>query len=298
MPMMQKKRRVKVLDSYMSYIDTRAGEDIVIFLHGNITSSYVWRNVIPHVQGYARCIAPDLLGFGDSGKESSHQYRFEDQYRYFCAWLESIKLDGDYIFVCQELGSMIAFHWCSKHPEKVKGLVYMEPVVAPFSSFDDLIPKSTRELYEKVRHDKATEEKVLKENYFLETILSDIAINRKLTEADLKNYRLPFSKQGESRRAMITAVKELPFENDGPNDVVNIVKNYQSWLSTSEEIPKLYINAEPGLFSAFVSDTTKDWPNQIKVTVPGKHLVQEESHEALSRALLDYIKEHQIINYG
>lgn len=295
--MVMKKRRVKVLDSYISYIDTRAGEDIVIFVHGNPSSSYVWRHVIPHVQGHARCLAPDLLGFGDSGKEPSHQYRFEDQYRYFCAWLESIKLDGDYIFVCQELGSMIAFHWCSKHPEKVKAIVYLEPVVAPLTSIDDLIPKSARELYNKVRHDKETQEKALSDNYFLESVLSDIAINRKLSDFDLKMYRQPFMKQGEPRRPMITAVQELPLENEGPNDVINIVKNYQSWLSTSEEIPKLYINAEPGLLSTFTQETTKAWPNQIKVTVPGKHLVQEESHEAVSRALLDFIKDHQVIVY-
>ncbi len=292
-----KKRRIKVLDSYISYIDTRAGEDLVVFLHGNPLSSYVWRKVIPRVQGVARCISPDLLGMGDSGKEPHNAYRFDDHYRYFSVWIDSLKLDGKYIFVCHELGSMIAFRWCMEHEDKVKAIIHMESICGPFPSYDDIGPQVASEFYRNMRHNSESEEKVIQNNYFLEMCLSEMTLTRKLTDVDMESYRKPYTKAGESRRPTLTGVKELPVTGDGPEDVIKITQSYHDWMVKSDNIPKLYIHSEPGLFSNYIKKLTADWSNQLVVNVKGRHVPQEESPEDIGRVIVDFIKDLEMAEY-
>ena len=285
------KRRVCVLDSYISYSDTRAGEDTVIFLHGNPTSSFVWRRIVPKVQGVARCLSPDLLGFGDSGKEPRHSYRFADHYRYFCAWIDSIKVEGKYIFVCHELGSMLAFHWCSQNENKVKAIIHMESIVAPLRSYNDFGTKLAADLYKEMRHDGEAADKVLQDNHFLEACLTAINnnTNSTLSEVELAAYREPFSKPDESRMATLTGVHEIPIIGEGPNDVIAIVTSYSEWLANTD-IPKLFIFARPGTLSKFGQEMTKEWKNQVTVSVTGNHVPQEECPDEIAKAIVKFIK--------
>src|SRR5262249_11432902 len=126
------RKRVRVLDTEMAYVDVGQG-DPVVFLHGNPTSSYLWRNVIPHVEPLARCLAPDLVGMGDSGKAGGGSYRFVDHARYLDRWFAALGLEEDVTLVGHDWGSALAFHWAHRHPERIAGLAYMEAIVRPLT---------------------------------------------------------------------------------------------------------------------------------------------------------------------
>ncbi len=224
------RQRVAVLDSEMAYIDTApdGDGDAVVFLHGNPTSSYLWRNIIPHVAEQARCLAPDLIGMGASGKSGDGSYRFVDHRRYLDAWLAAVLPSERITFVIHDWGSALGFDWARRHPDRVKGLAYMEAIVMPVSW--EQWPEGGVELFEGLRSE-AGEEMVLEQNIFVENVLPGFIL-RGLTEEELAVYRAPFAEPGESRRPTLTWPREIPLAGEPP-DVVQIVKDYGSWLQSN-----------------------------------------------------------------
>jgi haloalkane dehalogenase len=276
------RRRVAVLDSEMAYVDTGAGDPIV-FLHGNPTSSYLWRNVIPQVEGLARCLAPDLIGMGESGKSPSGSYRFVDHARYLDAWFEALGLTRDVTLVGHDWGSALAFYWAHRHPDRMKGIVYMEAIVSPVTWAE--WPDAARAIFQGMRS-PAGEEMILEKNVFVERILP-ASVLRGLTDEEMAVYRRPYLEPGESRRPTLTWPREIPVDGE-PADVVDIVRRYGEWLSTSD-VPKLFINAEPGaILAGRQRESCRTWPNQREVTVKGIHFVQEDSPSEIGRAIADW----------
>lgn len=273
------RRRIAVLDSEMAYVDTGTGEEVV-FLHGNPTSSYLWRNIIPHVAGVARCLAPDLIGMGDSGKSRDGSYRFTDHARYLDAWFEALGLSRGVTLVVHDWGSALGFHWARRHPERVKGIAYMEAIVRPLTWEE--WPAAARGIFQGMRS-PAGEEMVLQKNVFVERILPG-SVLRRLTEAEMAAYRRPFVEPGESRRPTLTWPREIPIDGEPP-DVVAIARQYAEWLAGSD-VPKLFINAEPGaILTGAQREFCRTWPNQREVTVTGNHFIQEDSPHEIGAAL-------------
>src|SRR5215510_2629784 len=219
------RRRVNVLDSDMAYVDVGTGDPIV-FLHGNPTSSYLWCNVIPHVERSGRCLAPDLIGMGDSGKNPSGSYRFVDHAKYLDAWFEALGLTKNVTLVVHDWGSALGFYWAQRHSEQVKALVYMEAIVKPLPWAD--WPEAAQNIF-KVMRSPAGEEVVLQKNVFVERILPTSVI-RKMTEEEMAFYRRPYLEPGESRRPMLTWPRQIPIDGE-PADVVAIVDSYAKWLA-------------------------------------------------------------------
>ena len=277
------RRRVKVLDSDMAYVDVGTGDPIV-FLHGNPTSSYLWRNVIPHAESLGRCLAPDLIGMGDSGKNPSGSYRLVDHSRYLDAWFEALGLTTNVTLVLHDWGSALGFYWAQRHPQRVKALVYMEAIVRPLS-WDEWIPTATKMF--KVIRSPDGEEVILQKNFFIERLLP-ASVLRGLTAEEMEVYRRPFREPGESRRPMLTWPRQIPLAGE-PADVVAIVENYAKWLSTSG-IPKLFINADPGMILVGAQrELCRTWPNQQEVTVKGLHFIQEDSPSEIGQAIVGFL---------
>jgi len=276
------RRRVAVIDSEMAYVDTGAGAPMV-FLHGNPTSSYLWRNVIPHVEGLARCLAPDLLGMGESGKSPSGSYRFVDHARYLDAWFEALGLTANVTLVGHDWGSALAFYWAHRHPERVKGIAYMEAVVQPVTWEE--WPEAARAIFQAMRS-PAGEEMILEKNVFVERILP-ASVLRSLTDEEMAAYRCPYLEPGESRRPTLTWPREIPVDGE-PADVVEIVGRYAEWLGVSD-VPKLFINADPGtILTGRQRELCRSWPNQREVTVKGIHFIQEDSPAEIGQAIAEW----------
>jgi haloalkane dehalogenase len=278
------RRRLAVLDSHMRYVEVGVGDPIVL-LHGNPTSSYLWRNVIPHVAGQSRCLAPDLVGMGDSGKSPGGNYRFVDHARYLDAWFEALGLSRNVVLVVHDWGSALGFHWARRHPERMKGVAYMEAIVRPVTWQE--WPEAARKVFQGMRS-PGGEEMVLQKNVFVERILPASVI-RGLTAEEMERYRTPYREAGESRRPTLTWPREIPVDGE-PADVVRIVQEYGDWLSKSP-IPKLFINADPGsILLGAQRDFCRRWPNQQEVTVTGSHFVQEDSPDEIGRALAAFVR--------
>ncbi|MBI3304220.1 MAG: haloalkane dehalogenase [Deltaproteobacteria bacterium] len=278
-----KRRRIAVLDSEVAYVDTGAG-DPVVFLHGNPTSSYLWRNVIPHVEKAARCLAPDLIGMGDSGKASNGSYRFVDHSRYLDAWFEALGLSKNVTLVMHDWGSALGFYWAYRHPDSITGLVYMEAIVRPLVWEE--WPEPARALFKSLRS-PAGEEIILQKNVFVERILPASVI-RRLTAEEMAVYRRPYLEPGESRRPTLTWPRQIPLDGE-PADVVEIVDRYARWLATCE-VPKLFINADPGtILVGAQREYCRTWPNQQEVTVKGMHFIQEDSPAEIGQAVAAFL---------
>lgn len=278
------RRRIRVLDTELAYVDTGAG-DPVVFVHGNPTSSYLWRNVIPHVAPVARCLAPDLVGMGDSGPAPNGSYRFVDHARYLDAWFENLGLDRRVTLVLHDWGSALGFHWARRHPERVRGIAYMEALVAPVTWQD--WPEAARKIFQAMRS-SAGEEMVLDKNVFVERILP-ASVLRGLTPGEMERYRAPYREAGESRRPTLTWPRQIPVEGE-PADVVAIVNAYGAWLATSD-VPKLFVNADPGsILVGPQREICRSWPNQREVTVKGLHFIQEDSPDEIGRAVADFAR--------
>lgn len=277
------RHRIALLETEISYVDTGAGEPVV-FLHGNPTSSYLWRNVIPHVEGLGRCLAPDLVGMGDSGAAPDGSYRFVDHARYLDAWFEALGLTN-VTLVVHDWGSALGFYWAYRHPERVRGIAYMEAVVRPLT-WEEWRDES-RQIFQDLRSE-AGEEMVLEKNLFIESILPS-AVLRDLTEEEMNVYRRPYLEPGESRRPTLTWPRELPI-NGEPEDVVSIVDDYSKWLAQSD-VPKLFVNAEPGaILTGSQREFCRTWPNQEEVTVRGVHFVQEDSPHEIGEAVATFVR--------
>jgi len=278
------RRRVAVLDTEMAYVDTGAG-DPVAFLHGNPTSSYLWRNVIPHVEGLGRCLAPDLVGMGDSGKAPTGSYRFVDHARYLDAWFDALGLTKNVTLVGHDWGSALGFSWAYRYPDRVKGIVYLEAIVKPLTWEE--WPEPARALFTALRS-PAGEEIILQKNVFVERILP-ASVLRRLTAEELAVYRRPYLEPGESRRPTLTWPRQIPLDGE-PADVVEIVDRYAKWLATSA-VPKLFINADPGVILVGAQrEFCRTWSNQQEVTVQGSHFIQEDSPAEIGQAIAAFLR--------
>jgi haloalkane dehalogenase len=265
------RKRVNLLDSDMAYVDTGSG-DPVVFLHGNPTSSYLWRNIIPHVEKANRCLAPDLIGMGDSGKNPAGSYRFVDHARYLDAWFEAVGLTQNVTLVIHDWGSALGFHWAHRHPERIKAIAYMEAIVQPLTW--DAWPEAAKKIFQAMRS-PAGEEIVLQKNTFVERILPASVI-RGLTDEEMAVYKRPYLEPGESRRPTLTWPRQIPIEGE-PADVTELVGAYAKWLSTSD-IPKLFVNADPGtILIGPQREFCRTWPHQKEITVKGTHFIQEDA---------------------
>ena len=281
------KQRRRVLGNEMAYVEVGEGDPIV-FLHGNPTSSYLWRNVIPHLESLGRCIAPDLMGMGDSEKlpeSGPGSYRFVDQRRYLDALLEALDVRERVTLVVHDWGSGLGFDWANRHRDAVKGIAYMEAIVGP-QGWDHWDIMKMRPFLEALRSD-AGEAMVLQDNFFIEKILPG-AILRTLSAEEMTEYRRPFTEPGEGRRPTLTFPREIPIEGN-PADVAEIVSAYGAWLAASN-VPKLFVKAEPGALLAGGANlsTARSWPAQAEVTVKGIHFVQEDSPDEIGRAIADW----------
>ncbi|WP_109127125.1 haloalkane dehalogenase [Dyella sp. C11] len=282
------KKRKNILGSEMAYVEVGEGDPIV-FLHGNPTSSYLWRNVVPHLQSLGRCIVPDLIGMGDSAKlpnSGPDSYRFVEHRRYLDALLEALDVREKVTLVIHDWGSALGFDWANRHRDAVKGIAYMEAIVVP-QRWDHWDKFEMRHALEGLRSE-AGEQMVLEENYFIEKILPG-AILRTLSEEEMNQYRRPFATPGEGRRPTLTWPRQIPIEND-PADVVAIVKEYDKWLKTTD-VPKLFIRAEPGGILSAGPDLEfcRSLPAQTEVTVKGVHYIQEDSPDEIGQAIAKWL---------
>jgi haloalkane dehalogenase len=278
------KRFVKVFDRSMAYIETGQGNPIV-FLHGNPTSSYLWRNILPYLQRKGRCIAPDLIGMGDSEKlprSGPGSYTFVEHRFYLDALLTSLGVEHNVTLIGHDWGSALGFDWASRHRDAVRGIAYMEAIVQPVT-WEHWSPQS-RSFFEKLRS-PAGEQMILEENLFVESLLPRRVL-RTLTDAEMEAYRRPYLEPGEGRRPTLTWPRQLPIEGD-PAGVVGIVRSYGAWLAASA-VPKLFVDAEPGTISAEEREFCRSWPNQTEVTVRGLHFIQEDSPDQIGKAVADW----------
>jgi haloalkane dehalogenase len=281
----QAKRRVAVLDTEMSYVDIGQGDPIV-FLHGNPTSSYLWRNIIPYLTEHGRCLAPDMVGMGKSGKSPSRAYRFVDHARYFDAWFEALNLTANVTLVVHDWGSALGFHRATRFPEQIKGIAYME-AIAMTRRWEDF--GEAEGLFRALRSPKG-EQMVLDENFFVETILPR-GMFRKLSDEEMANYRAPFLER-ESRLPTLVWPRQIPIEGE-PADVAEIVESYGKAMPQSA-VPKLLIIGEPGaIVRGRTLEFCRTWPNQTEITVKGVHSLQEDSPHQIGSALQNFVKSIQ-----
>lgn len=275
------RRRVRVLDSEISYVDTGRGDPIV-FLHGNPTSSYLWRNIIPHVSGLGRCLAPDLVGMGRSGKSPREAYRFSDHAAYLDAWFDALGLTRNVTLVVHDWGSALGFYRAFRNPEQIKAIAYMEAIALP-RRWEDF--GEAAGIFQALRSDKG-EQMVLEDNFFVEAILPRNVI-RKLSEEEMIAYRMPFLER-RARLPTLAWPRQIPIEGE-PADVTAIVEDYGRWLSRSE-LPKLLILSEPGaIMRGRTREFCRGWPNQREVTVKGGHFLQEDSPAQIGAALAEFV---------
>ena len=270
----------------MAYHEAGEG-DPVVFLHGNPTSSYLWRNVIGHLSDRNRCIAPDLIGQGDSDKlddTGPGSYRFVEHRRYLDGLLDQLDLGDHVTFVIHDWGSALGFDWANRHRDRVAAIAYMEAIVQPVTW--DAWPADARGIFEGFRSD-AGEEMVIENNLFVEAVVP-ASIQRDLTPAEHDEYRRPFL-EPEHRRPTLTWPREIPIEGE-PADVRDIVQAYADWLPTTTDLPKLFINADPGaILTGPQRNFCRTWPNQTEVTVAGIHFVQEDSPHQIGQAIADWL---------
>jgi haloalkane dehalogenase len=267
----------------MEYIEAGQG-DPVVFLHGNPTSSYLWRNIIPFVQRHGRCLAPDLIGMGESGKTPDGAYRFVDHVRYLDDWFEELNLSKDVTLVGHDWGGALSFYWAYRFPARVKAIIYMETIVQPLGW--SMWPQDAVKIFQAMRSPSG-EEIVLERNLFVNRILP-ASIIRNLTDEEMEAYRRPYLEEGESRRPVLSWPREIPIDGE-PADVTQIVSKYGEWLATSS-IPKLFINAEPGsILVGEQREFCRTWANQEEVTVEGIHFIQEDSPAEIGQAIAGFV---------
>ena len=283
----QKKRR-RILGREMAYVEVGEGDSILL-LHGNPTSSYLWRNVLPHLKPRGRCIVPDLIGMGDSDKlpnSGPGSYRFVEHRRYLDALLEALDVRERVTFVIHDWGSALGFDWANRHREAVKGIAYMEAIVQP-QGWEHWDGANMRPALKALRSE-AGEAMVLQDNFFIEQILPK-AILRALSAEEMAEHRRPFAEPGEGRRPTLTWVRQIPIEGEPP-DVNSIVAAYAEWLTTSR-VRKLFVKAEPGLLIAGGGnlDFARKLPVQTEVTVAGVHYVQEDLPNEIGRAIAGWM---------
>ncbi len=281
------KKKLEVLGKQMSYVEMGSGQPI-IFQHGNPTSSYLWRNIMPYLADQGRCIALDLIGMGDSEKladSGGESYTFVEHREYFDAALAALGVTDDVTLVVHDWGSALGFDWANRHRDQVKGICYMEAIVRPVTW--DEWPEPARGVFRGFRS-PAGEEMVLEKNIFVENVLPG-SILRTLTAEEMTVYRRPYVQAGEDRRPTLTWPRQIPLAGE-PADVVGIVQEYADWLADAE-VTKLFINADPGaILTGAAREFCRSWPNQTEVTVNGNHFIQEDSPDEIGQALVQWYR--------
>lgn len=276
------KRFIEIDGKKIAYVEMGEGSPIV-FQHGNPTSSYLWRNIMPHLADQGRCIAIDLIGMGDSEKlddSGPDRYTFAEHRKYFDKTLTALGVVEDVTLVIHDWGSALGFDWANRHQDRIKGIAYMEGIVKPMTW--DEWPDAATAIFQGFRSE-AGEEMILKKNTFVERVLPG-SVLREMSEEEMTVYRKPFLEEGECRRPTLTWPRQIPLDGT-PADVVEIVQSYADWLSQTE-IPKLFINADPGaILIGAQREFCRSWPNQIEVTVPGNHFLQEDSPHEIGEAI-------------
>jgi haloalkane dehalogenase len=286
------KKTIDVLDSRMAYPERGEGRPVLL-LHGNPTSSYLWRDVIPELEGHGRLIAPDLIGMGDSAKlpnPGPDTYRFTTHRKYLAAFIDAVIGPSESIvFVVHDWGSALGFDWANQHRDHVRGIAYMEGIVRPIAAWDEWSPQAVP-IFRGFRSDKG-EAMILERNMFVERVLPGSVV-RKLSEAEMSEYRRPFAQAGD-RWPTLTWPRQIPIAGE-PADVVAISADYAQWMAEND-IPKLFVNADPGaILIGAPRDFCRSWKNQAEVTVPGSHFIQEDSGPAIGRAVAHWMKANSL----
>lgn len=280
------KKQIVINNKTMSYIDEGAG-DAIVFQHGNPTSSYLWRNVMPHLEGQGRLIACDLIGMGDSEKLTNsgpNSYNYFEQRDFLFALLEKLNIGNKVVFVIHDWGSALGFDWSFQNQERVQGIAYMEGMVKPVTWAE--WPENATKVFQGFRSE-AGESMVLDKNIFVEKVLPS-SIMRELSDEEMNEYRRPFLNAGEDRRPTLSWPRQIPIEGE-PQEVVEVVENYSNWLSSSD-LPKLFINADPGsILTGKQREFCRSWPNQEEVTVKGTHFIQEDSPDEIGKAVSNFV---------
>lgn len=279
------KRFLEAHGKRMAYVEMGSGDPIV-FQHGNPTSSYLWRNVMPHLADQGRCIAIDLIGMGDSDKLDNPgpgRYTFAEHRHYLDEALRVLGVTERVTWVIHDWGSALGFDWCRRHPDAVLGIAYMEGIVRPLT-WDEWNPDA-RPVFEGFRSE-AGEKMVLEKNLFVERVLPG-SILRGLTDEEMAVYRRPFAEPGEDRRPTLSWPRQIPLDGE-PADVHAIVRDYAEWMAAND-LPKLFVNAEPGaILIGAQREFCRSWRNQTEITVPGSHFIQEDSPDAIGSAVADW----------
>lgn len=280
------KQYLEVHGRRMAYVETGRGAPIV-FQHGNPTSSYLWRNIMPALADLGRCIAVDLIGMGDSDKlddSGPDRYRYVEHREYLFAALAQLGLDADVTLVLHDWGSALGFDWARQNAEKIRGIAYMEAIVRPVTWQE--WPDAARDIFQAFRSETG-EAMILDKNLFVERVLPG-SILRKLSDEEMREYRRPFTQAGEDRRPTLTWPRQIPIDGE-PADVVDIVQANAEYLTTSE-VPKLFVNAEPGaILTGPQREFCRRFPNQTEVTVPGVHFIQEDSPAEIATAIREWL---------
>ena len=282
-----RKKKIEVNGLNMAYVEEGQG-DAIVFLHGNPTSSFLWRNIMPSVSDLGRCIAPDLIGMGDSDKlpnPGPDSYRFVEHREYLDQLLEQLNLGNQVVLVIHDWGSALGFDWARRHQGRVKGVCYMEAIVQPVASWADW-PDAARGVFQGFRS-PAGEDMVLEKNIFVERVLPG-SIMRTLSEDEMNEYRRPFVNRGEDRRPTLTWPRQIPIEGE-PEDVAKFAEAYAKYFSASD-MPKLFIHADPGaILIGKQLEFCRAWRNQTEVTVRGSHFIQEDSADEIGHALRNWL---------
>ncbi|GAS92026.1 haloalkane dehalogenase [Mycolicibacterium brisbanense] len=274
----------------MAYIDEGDGTaaSAIVFQHGNPTSSYLWRNVMPHLEGLGRLVACDLIGMGGSDKltdSGPDSYHYAEQRDYLFKLWDSLDLGNRVVLVLHDWGSALGFDWANQHRDRVAGIAYMEAIATPMTWAD--WPDQVRQVFQGFRSPDG-ESMVLEHNMFVEQVLPG-AIRRTLTDTEMDHYRAPYRQPGEDRRPTLSWPRNIPVEGE-PADVVAIVEDYSTWLASSD-VPKLFVNAEPGaIMRGRIRDFVRTWPNQSEVTVAGSHFIQEDSPDEIGAAIAEFVR--------
>ena len=281
------KKFMEILGKRMAYIDVGEG-DAIVFQHGNPTSSYLWRNVMPHCEGLGRLVACDLIGMGDSDKltpSGPDSYSFVEHRRYLHALWDALALGERVVLVLHDWGSALGFDWARQHSGRVQAIAYMESIVKPLDW--EIAPGESAKIFRAIRS-PAGEQLMLEQNMFVERMLPG-SILRTMNGEELDAYRKPFRNPGEDRRPTLSWPRQIPIEGE-PADVAAIVRDYSQWL-TRTECPKLFINADPGmLLTGSSRDFCRKWRNQTEVTVKGLHFIQEDSPDEIGAALSQFVR--------
>jgi haloalkane dehalogenase len=284
------KRFTEVLGHQMAFVEAGAGQPVVL-LHGNPTSSYLWRSVLPALQGVGRCIVPDLIGMGDSAKlgpDDPGRYTFARHREFLDALLAGLGVDRDVVLVVHDWGSALGFDWARRHPDLVRGIAYMEALVRPLAGWDEW-PENARSIFQRLRS-AAGEELILDRNVFVERILP-AGVLRPLSEQEMGEYRRPFAVPGEDRLPTLVWPRQIPIGGQ-PADVHEVCAAYAAWLASTPGLPKLFVNAEPGsILVGSVRDFCRTWPDQAEVTVPGIHFIQEDSGPQIGQAVAAWLRQ-------